>query len=314
MDGNLSQYAWYRGECGEGTQLIGGKKPNPLGLFDMLGNVQEYVFDFYRLNRIGRFHGANGAGIAKGGSCRTSEQRLRSAARKEVFLFNPQSGEAAELGYTGFRVLIAAPITVSNARLEELNEDWEELRQIQTGQPGDANPIAKLEAIANEQTEIGLQTTLQQIASVLSEEILERNDQQRDAARMGILACSQLARNYRLRERQRSRFQGGLDACVRDDGTKCDTYDAYVSSVEQAERGMELTAAVYVDIVKELSQSYHDVLLADTLDIVVEQYRNIDTGITTDLAGLCVKQISENRSSPRSNFDVFLEEIIAFVP
>ncbi len=43
----LEEYAWFRGNSGGQTHAIGQKKPNGLGLYDMSGNVWEWVQDWY---------------------------------------------------------------------------------------------------------------------------------------------------------------------------------------------------------------------------------------------------------------------------
>jgi formylglycine-generating enzyme required for sulfatase activity len=43
----LSNYAWYSENSGQKTHAVGTKKPNGLGLFDMSGNVSEWVQDLY---------------------------------------------------------------------------------------------------------------------------------------------------------------------------------------------------------------------------------------------------------------------------
>lgn len=43
----LSQYAWFKSNSNNKYQKVGLKKPNPWGLYDMLGNVAEWTMDQY---------------------------------------------------------------------------------------------------------------------------------------------------------------------------------------------------------------------------------------------------------------------------
>ncbi|MDR1165239.1 MAG: formylglycine-generating enzyme family protein [Deltaproteobacteria bacterium] len=46
---NLDLYAWYRGNSENHTHPVGSLNPNPWGLYDMNGNVEEWVSDYFEL-------------------------------------------------------------------------------------------------------------------------------------------------------------------------------------------------------------------------------------------------------------------------
>jgi sulfatase modifying factor 1 len=88
----VKDYAWYDDNADSETSQIGKKKPNAWGLYDMSGNVREWVYDFYspmaykeaakqtpavnpKGPKTGKVH------VARGGDYSSPAEDLRSAAR-----------------------------------------------------------------------------------------------------------------------------------------------------------------------------------------------------------------------------------------
>jgi formylglycine-generating enzyme required for sulfatase activity len=46
--GRLGEFAWYNGNSKGESRPVGTKKPNPIGLYDMLGNVYEWCADWFQ--------------------------------------------------------------------------------------------------------------------------------------------------------------------------------------------------------------------------------------------------------------------------
>ncbi len=91
-----------------GVRGIGTRSPNPLGLFDMVGNAEELVWDLFAPIRPDRsFAGQRGGLVARGGAFDTPEEELAVGRRIEVPLFDSNGpGRTPSLG---FRLVVSAP-------------------------------------------------------------------------------------------------------------------------------------------------------------------------------------------------------------
>ncbi len=89
----LGQIAWYNGNGGTGRQPVGRKTPNAMGLYDMLGNVLEWVSDWYGPYSLNALMDPPGPStgpsrVARGGSYDNGPPGCRSASR---FKYGPGS-------------------------------------------------------------------------------------------------------------------------------------------------------------------------------------------------------------------------------
>ncbi|WP_035851650.1 formylglycine-generating enzyme family protein [Kitasatospora azatica] len=74
--GPLDEIAWYRGNSHEQIHDVGGKRPNPWGLYDMLGNVWDWCWDIYDAEVYGDYRVLRGGGwFDEHWSCRASARR-----------------------------------------------------------------------------------------------------------------------------------------------------------------------------------------------------------------------------------------------
>ncbi len=89
-EAGLGEYAWYSGNSGNTTHLVGQKKPNKFGLFDMHGNVWEWCEDVFHDSYEGSptdgsawVEGGNqGLRVLRGGSWVNIPSNCRSAYRR----------------------------------------------------------------------------------------------------------------------------------------------------------------------------------------------------------------------------------------
>ena len=104
----LGNYGWYEDNSGGQTHPVGEKAPNPFGLYDMSGNVWEWVEDYfgehyYDVSPLNKPTGpADGVvRVARGGAFGTAGGRLRTFYR---FYYSPEHS----VSNLGFRLALSA--------------------------------------------------------------------------------------------------------------------------------------------------------------------------------------------------------------
>lgn len=123
----LRDIAWYQGpQSSNGrVQLPGLKKPNPLKIYDMLGNVQEMVNDFFNPVKEQRISGQVGGICVRGGSFLTPAQRMSSALRIEKPLINPINHKEAKSLDMGTRFTLASTAVFNDVdEVKQLNKEY----------------------------------------------------------------------------------------------------------------------------------------------------------------------------------------------
>ncbi|MCY3022751.1 MAG: formylglycine-generating enzyme family protein [Planctomycetota bacterium] len=118
-------YAWFADNSEKKPHPVGEKKPNPFGLYDILGNVTEWCLDHYEPKFYAKFKdapavqpvvlpdGEEYSYVARGGAWSDKVQALRSAARQgsdeEWSMQDPQFPKSVwwhtDAKFVGFRVV-----------------------------------------------------------------------------------------------------------------------------------------------------------------------------------------------------------------
>jgi formylglycine-generating enzyme required for sulfatase activity len=105
----LGEYAWYKANSGKQTQRVGKKKPNTFGLYDMHGNVDEWVEDTWHDNYEPASidgspwvkDGDTSRHVVRGGSWMNTAHFLRESER----IWLPTDGRYDYLGFRLARTL-----------------------------------------------------------------------------------------------------------------------------------------------------------------------------------------------------------------
>jgi len=101
-DSKLRDYAWYDANSESKSHDVGQKKPNPWGLYDIYGNVFEFVQDLYQDNYNGApidgssWEGSGSNRVIRSGSYANDAAHARSASRAGIA---PSSNHFPNLGF-----------------------------------------------------------------------------------------------------------------------------------------------------------------------------------------------------------------------
>ncbi len=126
LDGPMRDHGWHQGAESARGQLrpVGLLGPNPAGLHDVYGNVEEIMLEPFRLNALGRLHGQAGGVVTRGGSILSRALELSSGLRQEFPAYSMTDGKPVALDTFGVRFVIGIHLSLSTERTNLLRNAW----------------------------------------------------------------------------------------------------------------------------------------------------------------------------------------------
>lgn len=188
MQSGLSSYAQYGADS---AGPVGIRLPNPLNLFDMLGNAEEIMFEPFSMNALGSKQGQIGGMITRGGSFLSEAIDLTSAARFERSFYSARTGRALTPSTVGLRFVIGAA-AIGQFAEEEINNDWQ--RRFTRGSEDAASPIPVINTMiaqtADPTQKAALETVLLNLTTAQQVALDESAKRYQASLRMGTTILS----------------------------------------------------------------------------------------------------------------------------
>ncbi|BBP62342.1 SUMF1/EgtB/PvdO family nonheme iron enzyme [Pseudomonas sp. St316] len=315
-DGPLADWAVFNqvaGGTGQAARLmpIGTKLPNPIGLFDVVGNAAEMVQESFQLVHAGRRQGAYGGFVVKGGNYLEGEGTLFTGMRREYPLFAADGTEQSN-ETTGFRVAVGA-LSAPRSRYKELFAQWQKEGRLAslTDAIDDADdPTKRLDSIIAASVDPRLQAEL----GLVNEE-LKRNvsliAQQREEAAGNLIQSSALVAetvnnyNIRLTNLQNSR-QAALDA--KDEASAT----LFATAIDNGRSALDGAVAIYIDNLATGTRYTDAVIQAQFQRVKEELERKPVLGKSlVARATLFVRHVGDYRQQKRADPAAILKELLA---
>ncbi|WP_093473116.1 SUMF1/EgtB/PvdO family nonheme iron enzyme [Halopseudomonas yangmingensis] len=188
MPDGMQAHEWFAGsQSANGQlQLAGLLQPNPLGLHDMLGNVDEMIFEPFRLNKLDRQHGQAGGYVVRGGNYLTAQGEIRTSLRAERSYYDGANSFTSRT--TGLRLAVVSPTLTSRERVARIESEWKKLGTLPGSDGKATDTVQELENLAS-----GVQDQrLRERLKSLENELRASNQQQEEARDQAIRASLNL--------------------------------------------------------------------------------------------------------------------------
>lgn len=310
MADGIEKYVWFRGtrsSNGE-VQLVGALKPNPVGLHDILGNVDEIVLEPFRLNKLARLHGQAGGFIVKGGNYQTSEEDVRSSYRYELAPFDDNGPRRSPT--VGFRLALVAPVISSPGRLDAMRKAWAELPKVETLRPGDAaqgDPLGEIQKLIAASADPEVRTRLAALQRAYAQRLDDEINMRARASKSLLRLAAFLADKIRADRQLITRFEKSRES-QKAAGMNVAGLDA---SLREANATLQGNVRYYADTIVQVAQDFADSTIAQTLGTLRLEFDKTKVGHLDRYAQLAARQAAAYRKSGAAQPDTWLKEILA---
>jgi len=271
----LTAYAWFAGSqsANGNLQLAGLLQPNPLGLHDMLGNVDEMLFEPFRLNKLDRPHGQAGGYIVRGGHYLTPEAELRTALRQEQPYYAADGGNT-RLRTGGMRLALVAPVLTSRQRITALERDWQALGGTRPAAPGQqaGGALDAMADLASNVEDDALKQQLERLRGDLRANAQARDEQRDQAIRselqLGAFLCTKLKDDGLFLDMLEGNYQRSCGTSGSEDAARCQTRGAQLDNHRQV---LAFILNYYADSVVGSALNYSRETIEPQIGVVEQQ-------------------------------------------
>jgi formylglycine-generating enzyme required for sulfatase activity len=313
MPDGMERYVWFGGSKSANgkVQLTGLLQPNPLGLHDMLGNVDEFVADAYRLNRVSRLHGRAGGYIVKGGNYLTSEQDIRSSYRSEVSPFTDKGERKSKT--TGFRLVVSAPVLTDQQDIAQAKAEWAKLgtalAKNEAAQPLE-DPVQELAALA-QQTDgnMVLKSRLENLEQKVKAVLLAQQDQQDRANRTMLRLGAWLGQKLHDDQIDTNIVRETYETRVASTSEQDPMAKRYKDMLNQNERALAANVKFYTDLVIRVGDDYNPGQFAKQQEILKAELTNAGVTQLSSYADVFLQHIRQYANDKKVHSADWLKDL-----